>query len=153
MCRLPPNVADVVAELDPEWKPPAPVELDQAEPQKPRPVPLADLDILDGIRAGVFGVDLKTGEVTARGRVLAFFSNRTDRRRFVRLHMNGRRRGIAVARLVWMAATLSLIPEGWEVHHNDEDSGNDAWENLLCLHALDHRKKHGRAEADTDVPF
>lgn len=150
--RKPPSVAAVVSALDPAWTPPAVTTTDRDD--TPAPLPrVTEEAILDAIRDGTFAVNLDTGAVSSRGRVLRPFSNRTDRRQFVRLHLAGRRRGIAVARLVWMAATLQLIPEGWEVHHQDENPGNDAWGNLLALHPLDHRKKHGQAATDDDVPF
>lgn len=149
-----PNVAETVAALDPAWHPPEPPTLARPEPQAEAVPPISEAEVLDAIRDGAFRVDLDTGEVTtASGRRLVPFSNRTDRRRFVRLHMGGRRRGIAVARLVWMAATMRLIPEGFEIHHEDEDCGNDARRNLICLHPDDHRKVHGQAVSTEEVPF
>lgn len=153
--RRPPNVAEAVAALDPAWTPPgddgAGQGKDVAALTRDR---IAEADILDAVQAGRFVVDVEAGEViTAAGRQLVVFSNRTDCRRFVRLHFDGRRRGIAVARLVWMARTGQLIPDGWEVHHRDENPGNDAWGNLICLHPDDHRKLHGQAADDEPIPF
>lgn len=154
--RRPPSVAATVAALDPTWEPPAPGPRPTSTPEAgPAADPITEARILDAILAGVVTVDTEAGTVSARGRELKTFSNRTDRRRFVRLHLDGKRRGIAVARVVWMAATGQLIPDGFEIHHDDKDPGNDAWGNLLCLHTLDHRKMHGQVDTAGDdvVPF
>ena len=53
-----------------------------------------------------------------------------------------------------MAGTGEAIPKGFEVHHEDEETQSNAFDNLLCLHKLDHRKKHRHAWADEEpIPF
>lgn len=74
--------------------------------------------------------------------------------KFVRLHYKGKRIGIARARLVWMVANNSTIPDGWEIHHRNTDPVDDRDSNLLCLHKNDHKKFHHSAEPETqDAPF
>jgi len=62
-----------------------------------------------------------------------------------------------------MAGADCTIPEGWEVHHEDEDKTNNSFVNLFCLHPEDHKKVHGKwnkwSESDAefagedDIPF
>ena len=106
------------------------------------------------LREKKYVVDTDTGEVhNKHGKKLTpFYSNHksSSDHQFVYLFRNGNeRRGIAVHRLCWMAATDSLIPSGWEIHHRDQNPLNNSWFNLLCLHPEDHKKVH----ATKDVPF
>jgi hypothetical protein len=113
---------------------------------------MTDETLLGLLAAGTYTVDADTGRVYARGDARPLSTFGAKRRRFVRLHHDRTRRGIAVARLVWVSVARCPVPPGFEVHHRDEDSGNDAWTNLICLHKLDHQKVHaGRAEEP--VPF
>jgi hypothetical protein len=108
-------------------------------------------EVLAAIRAGLYAVDADTGSVTnRRGKPVAFVVKPSGRR-FVRLYVRGKVKAIAVARLVWMSVAGRTIPKGFEIHHRDEDNSNDAWNNLICLHALDHLKVH--AATDDEVPF
>ena len=73
---------------------------------------------------------------------------------YIRLHFDGDyRRGIAVARLVWMSVTKRTIPKGFEIHHMDVDYKNNAWSNLYCLYKLDHKKLHNRHLINEPPPF
>lgn len=106
--------------------------------------------VLQLLRTDVYTIDPETGTVYAQdGGELATFTTPRSDRRFVRLYDGGRRMGIAVSRLVWMSQTGERVPAGFEIHHEDNDETNDAWSNLICLHKLDHRKKHRLDE----VPF
>lgn len=108
-------------------------------------------DILQTIRKGIYAVNITTGTVNnVSGKELSFYQAE-DGHLFVRLYHNGKRKAIAVHRLVWMCATKSTIPKDYEVHHIDGDPTNNTFENLMCVHKLDHRKFH-RALLN-DVPF
>jgi len=38
---------------------------------------------------------------------------------------------------------VGQIPEGWDIHHKDEDKSNNETSNFECLPKSDHTKKHG----------
>ena len=52
------------------------------------------------------------------------------------------RRSCHVSQLVWMYHHECLIPEGFEIHHMDEDRMNNSFHNLICVSSLDHAKLH-----------
>lgn len=114
---------------------------------------ISDSEVLEYLKAGLFRVDLDTSEVFNRnGQKLTFeIHGRDSAYHSVRIKVNGKRRKIRVALLVWMAGTLSVKPVGYEVHHRDLNSLNDSFVNLLCLHPVDHRKIH--SEICSEVPF
>lgn len=104
-------------------------------------------EVLDLIDRGVYRVDLKTGLVFSNrtGReVFGFQSSRRSQVFTIRLYEVPKFISIARSRLVWMVGTRSPIPDGFEVHHRDRNSQNDAFINLLCLHKVDHDKEHGK---------
>ena len=111
-------------------------------------------DVLQWLKKGDFTV--KNQKVyTADGREL---TQRVNTRRGmeggdarVDLWKDGKRRSMHVSHLVWMSETLEVIPDGYEIHHDDEDITNNGWRNLYCLHKLDHYKKHHSTESET--PF
>jgi len=50
--------------------------------------------------------------------------------------------------------TREVIQLGWQIHHVDEDKQNNRFENLMCVHPLDHYKLHRDVEvAEDEVPF
>lgn len=51
-----------------------------------------------------------------------------------------------------MQCTGQPIPKGYEVHHRNEDPLDNSFDNLICLHPLDHSKLHHQT-TDEDVPF
>lgn len=109
---------------------------------------LSDGQVLALLKSGRYRVDVADGAVYGRrGRVKPFL---TEGRLFVRLYSGDHARVIALAKLVWMAGSGRKVPRGWEVHHRDEDRGNDSWDNLICLFKLDHRKLH---RGDDFIPF
>ncbi len=55
-----------------------------------------------------------------------------------------RRRTIVRAKLVWMAGAKRIVPDGFQIHHDDLDRYNDEYGNLLCLFSDDHEKVHSR---------
>jgi len=120
---------------------------------RPRREVMTPREVLRALRAGLYTVDRHTGAVTSKRGPVAMWQKPSGRR-FVRLYVRGKVKAIAVARLVWMSVADRVIPRGFEVHHDDEDNANDAWDNLLCLHRLDHRKKHRAVGGDEDeIPF
>lgn len=114
---------------------------------------MKDKDILKLLRMGMYRVDIDTGTLYGqRGRAVPPFEK--DGRLFVRLYFDGdMRRVITLARLVWMAATMRIIPKGFEVHHDDRNIRNNAFSNLYCLHEMDHAKLHGRSLVEEPIPF
>ena len=102
----------------------------------------------------VFSVDVNDGSVRrlSNGRTIRPYIGNPEGHAFVRLYHGKRRKTIAVHRLVWMFATRAEIPPKFEIHHRDHDTANNAFDNLVCVHYLDHRKLHADDDAD-DVPF
>lgn len=109
---------------------------------------LTDRDVLQLLRDGVYYVDIEHGvALSQKMRPLATEQSRTRKggelALFVRMYFdNCFIRKIALARLVWIAATKRTIPKGFQVHHRDTDFRNNRWQNLFCLYKLDHRKLH-----------
>ena len=61
------------------------------------------------------------------------------------------KRTIAICRLVWMYHAGRLIPDGFDIHHRDEDRENNRWDNLICIYGADHPKLHSKGSRN-DVP-
>lgn len=112
---------------------------------------LTDAEVLKVLRKGLYEVCPKTAEVRRGGRPLTPYLD-DDGRYWIRMYWDGKRRTIARAKLVWMSQTGNRVPPGFQVHHDDLDTRNDAWPNLICLHALDHCKQHAEAMQET-LPF
>lgn len=62
------------------------------------------------------------------------------------------RRSCHVSQLVWMTNAGRPIPDGFEIHHRDENPHNNDFENLVCVHPMDHSKLHRETQA-SDIPF
>lgn len=128
---------------------------------------LTNRDICRLLKAGEYSVDPEAGVVYGkRGNPLSTWIRKdprlTDEAQedslgylFVRIADGEKRRGVGVALVVWMAVTGKVIPQGFEIHHRDGNTWNNAWTNLYCLHKLDHQKLHGAdlLEDPDDVPF
>lgn len=115
------------------------------------PAMLTNRDIIKLLRHKVYAIDPDTGTVSQGWgdfKTLRPYVGNKEGHLFIRLYFGGKRKTIAVSRLVWMAVTLCPIPPEFEIHHRDEQPDNNNWRNLLCYHKLDHRKIH-----DHDVPF
>lgn len=122
---------------------------------------LSQEDVLWLLRKGVYKVCHETGEVTGPkgsmvtpiwgGRQSTRGKRRDFGRPFVRLYYRNRRVVIAVPKLLWMSVTGQVVPPNFEIDHDDGDRRNNCWENLVCLHKLDHRKK--RRVEQVDIPF
>jgi hypothetical protein len=100
---------------------------------------LTDQDILDRLNAGTLVVSSSGGwvaSVSDKGSV-CFLSirvreKRGSRYRFVSVCSKGKKKAIAVHRLVWIAGHRSLVPEGFDVHHKNSMNG-DCLDNLCLL--------------------
>lgn len=126
---------------------------------------ITDEELLELLVCGVLEVDIKTAEVKCRGSALkpTIVGTAGDNGTRYRLSIRwaGRKRTIVRSRLVYMAATLRLIPDGYELHHVDEDRYNDSFHNLILLTAEDHLKLHQLFKYEnrpsavllTDAPF
>ena len=99
---------------------------------------------------GKYAADPDTGAIyNKHNRLLKPFHRPDQQHLFVRLFDHELSSSIGVGRLVWMSVTKEVIPNGWQIHHRDEDPSNNAWNNLLCLHPLDHLKIHDKQP----IPF
>ena len=68
----------------------------------------------------------------------------------------GKRRSCHVSQLVWMVNAGCPIPEGFEMHHRDENPHNNVFNNLLCIHKTDHPKLHepeATGVENDEIPF
>lgn len=104
---------------------------------------ITDQQILSLLESGAYRVDLDTGEIFNKsGKQLKIFYDMYDRF-FVRLYIGRQaRREISVCKLVWIAGTKSVVPDGFEVHHRDTYKAHNSFDNLICLHRIDHQKFH-----------
>lgn len=111
--------------------------------------------ILMMLKQGILKISVEdgTGRVFRNGRELSARENKRKRCKTgdfrVDIWYKGERVSINVSHLVWMQSTLRLIPIGWEIHHVDGNIYNNNFDNLMCLHPLDHSKLHNKEE----VPF
>ena len=113
-------------------------------------------EVLRWITEGVFQIErgeetriIKNGQELVQRINKRKNSHRGDPR--VDLWHEGKRRSCNVSHLVWMLCTGRVIPEGFEIHHADEDPLNNSFENLVCVHPLDHGKLHN--QVGDEVPF
>jgi hypothetical protein len=116
---------------------------------------MTPMEVLRALRARVYVVDLATAAVTraATGRQVTPFV-KPGGRKLVRVYVNGKVKALHLARLVWMAGADRTIPKQFEVHHRDEMNSSDGFDNLICLHKLDHRKMHAAtAIYAADIPL
>lgn len=126
---------------------------------------ITDDELLELLACGVLEVDIQTAEVKCRGKALkpseTGLGLKTNTRMRISIRAFGKQRRIVRSRLVYMAATLRLIPDGYELHHVDEDRYNDSFHNLILLTAEDHLKLHQLFKYEnrpsavllTDAPF
>ncbi len=108
---------------------------------------LTNADVLKLLKQRVYTVDLAQGVVLGqRGKPLKTvereggFSGVGLVYLFVELYHkdSDKRRKIGVSSLVWMAGTQQAVPRGFEIHHQDMNTLNNAFINLYCLHTVDH---------------
>lgn len=68
----------------------------------------------------------------------------------IRCYLNGKRRRTRVHRLVWIANSGLLIPEGFDIHHKDHDRKNNSIDNLEMVESYSHRVGHFDWNKDMD---
>lgn len=108
---------------------------------------ITDDELLELLVCGILEVDIKTAEVKCRGKLLkptiVGTAEVNGTRYRLSIRSEGRKRSIVRSRLVYMAATLQVIPEGYELHHVDGDRYHDSFHNLVLITIEDHLKLHG----------
>lgn len=116
---------------------------------------VSDDEIISMIESGEIVVDLSNGNVTRNGKPKAATVVGDDSKNGTRYRyefwIGSRRRTILRSKLVYMAGTGKPVPEGFEIHHLDEDRYNDAFFNLIAVSTEDHLKIH--RQAAEAVPF
>lgn len=113
-------------------------------------------DVLQWLANGVYRVDLATAQVFNRkGEELAPRNKGGRRAEYwqIRLYHGGKKITLGLSILVWIAGTNTAVPKWFEIHHRDENPGNNAFSNLLCLHCVDHRKVHLPEGELEEAPF
>lgn len=112
---------------------------------------ISDEEILYLLLNGTYRVDLAEGKIYGKNgiEITQEASGKNNEYVSVRIKTRRLRRKIQVSTLVWMAGTQSTKPNGWQIHHFDEDTSHNAFDNLICLHPTDHRKYH----KTQDLPF
>lgn len=110
-------------------------------------------ELLQLVKKGPYTFDIDEGVICNKhGKQLKAYTNE-EGHMFVRVYWKGKRKACAVHRLIWMAATGCTIPKKFEIHHRDTDVAHNSFENLMCVHELDHRKFHAEHYEDDDIPF
>ncbi len=112
-------------------------------------------EILDWLQKGVFTI--ADGEVySLSGRKLVQRINKRKRCEHgdprVDLVYGGKRTSAHVSHLIWMWHTNTVLPDGFEIHHRDEDPTNNNFSNLIAVHPMDHVKLHA-CGVEEEVPF
>ena len=111
--------------------------------------------VLDWLQKGVFTI--ADGEVySLSGRKLVQRINKRKRCEHgdprVDLYYEGKRTSLNVSHLIWMWYTNTVLPDGFEIHHRDEDPTNNNFSNLIAVHPMDHVKLHACGVVE-EVPF
>lgn len=114
-------------------------------------------EILEAFEEGRYSANLETGEVFgANGKRLRLGRHGRQCERYcVALFYKGKTIHIPRAKLIWIVGTHSEVPAGFQIDHDNEDPTDDRFDNLICLHKIDHgkraRQRHGVTEEP--VPF
>lgn len=110
-------------------------------------------EVLGWLQDGTFTIE--DGEVYSRtGRKLTQRINKRKRCEHGDPRVDlvfSKRISLHVSHLIWMWNTNSVFPDGFEIHHRDEDPTNNNFDNLIAVHPLDHGKLH--AGVVEEVPF
>ena len=113
--------------------------------------------ILQWLKEGIFTLH-EGGRIYKGTRCLTQRINKRNRMKNgdprVDLSHESKRRSCHVSHLVWMINVGIVIPKDFEIHHRDEDPLNNNFENLICIHALDHVKLHNMCllESEDEIP-
>lgn len=62
-------------------------------------------------------------------------------------HKRQRKRTIVRSKIVWMFARRSIVPDGHELHHRDEDRLNDRAKNIIDWTEEEHRNYHNGSDS------
>lgn len=124
---------------------------------------LTDAEILQRLIDGNLRIDPVTAVVESnlrfgRWKTLRQIADRFDSGyRFVKINWRGKQKKIAVHRLQWMAATLELIPDGYDVHHKYSPPRPqlkpNALENLELMESAENQYLGSRSYWDDNTPF
>lgn len=108
-------------------------------------------EVIELFNSGKYRVCLESGRVYHKsGRELYTYTNEKTDHPWVRLFKRPKYVTICISHVVWMVATQTVLPGGWQVHHRDADPTNNAFSNLMALHPMDHSKLHADLE---EAPF
>lgn len=112
-------------------------------------MPISDQRLVELIISGDLTCELDVPEVVlVFGRTVKAYRIGNDnrhrgdaRKRWAfSMRIQGQRRTIVRAKLVWMIGARQEVPAGFEIHHLNGDNQDDRWENLVAVMADDHRK-------------
>ena len=115
---------------------------------------LTDAEILARIQDGSLQVDTHRGVVRNRqGKALAVFERehpegpQRGTYRFVSVCSNGKKKKIALHRLVWMAANGRTVPDGYDIDHIASQT-DDTIQNLRLLESAVNRATAGKPQPE-----
>jgi len=112
---------------------------------------LTDEDILARLIEGTLSVDIVKAEVYSGDRKLSVREadrGSRGRYRFVEICRNGKKKAIALHRIVWMAVTKRLIPDDKDIDHIRGSVAGDGISNLRCIPSSMNRSRSKMALAD-----
>jgi len=123
---------------------------------------LTEQDVFQLMQEGRIEVDPETSVVRKQSRPFGVWSDtwitltqtpdkKADPYLFVDIKNDGARKWAAVHRLVWMQANNKLIPEGYDVDHDDRNRQNNNIHNLRLRTILENRGDIIRS--GDDIPF
>lgn len=112
----------------------------------PRGCQISDEEILRLIRLGL--IVLRSGDLYKfhnKRRRFYKIKGRThgsngSSRIICKINLKHKQRGISRGKLVWMVANKSLVPEGYDIDHRDQNNTNDDPSNLRLRESADNRR-------------
>ena len=123
-----------------------------------KPKHISDERLLQLIKEKSIVVNLDDSSLEVNGRAVKAFIcgtggvHESKERYAFGLRIDGKRRTVVRAKLVYMYAHQIVIPENFIIHHRDLDRFNDYYENLIMVPEWDHNKLHHN-KIDDGVPF
>lgn len=112
-------------------------------------------EVLQAFSEGLYRADLTNGIIYSGITLQPLRIGRVGRSKeyfAVKLYCRGKAIHIKRSRVIWMVGTGCVIPPGFEVDHDNGDPEDDSFDNLICLHKLDHRKRR-HTPVEDEVPF
>jgi hypothetical protein len=98
---------------------------------------MTDQDILEAFSEGAYSVNVNTATVVSwtTGKKLKVIERESNGStyRFVEIARKGRKKKIALHRLVWVVANGSVVPQGFDVDHVKGKDLGDGIDNLRLL--------------------